>query len=165
MEERSIKVEVRAAADGTPDCIEGYAAVFDSMSDDLGGFREVIKPGAFTRALEAGSDILCVVDHDRTKLLGRTSSGTCKVMQDDRGLFFRCSMPPTQLGRDMMALIARGDYSACSFKFGLDPEDDEADEWEEKSGVIVRTIRSIALLGDVCPVLSPAYKSTSVKVA
>jgi HK97 family phage prohead protease len=164
MEERSIKVEVRAAMDD-PNCIEGYAAVFDSMSEDLGGFRETIMPGAFKRALAESPDILCVVDHDSQRLLGRTSSGTCQIMEDDRGLRFRCNMPNTNLGRDMMALIARGDYSQCSFKFGMDPDDEEAEEWEEKSGVIVRTIRSVALLGDVSPVLTPAYRATSVSVA
>jgi HK97 family phage prohead protease len=93
-------------------------------------------------------------------------SGTCRVSQDDKGLFFRCIMPDTQLGRDMRALIARGDYSQCSFKFGMDPDDDEADEWAEDSrGFIRRTIRSVARLSDVCPVLVPAYRATSVAVA
>jgi len=163
MEERSIRVEVRAAADD-PNSIEGYAAVFDSLSDDLGGFREVIKPGAFKRALAESGDILCVVDHDRSKLLGRTMSGTCRVTQDDKGLFFRCAMPDTQLGRDMRALIARGDYSQCSFKFGMDPDDDEAEDWAEGTAGIVRTIRSVARLGDVSTVLTPAYRSTSVAI-
>jgi HK97 family phage prohead protease len=163
METRELKIEVRAAQDD-PNSIEGYAAVFDSESDDLGGFREVLKPGCFDRALRESGDILCVVDHDRSKLLGRTSSGTCKITQDDKGLRFRCSMPDTQLGRDMRALIARGDYNSASFKFAVDPRDDEAEDWEEKNGRVLRTIRSIAKLGDVSPVLVPAYRATSVKV-
>lgn len=163
METRELKIEVRAAQDD-PNSIEGYAAVFDSESDDLGGFRERLLPGCFTRALEESDDILCVVDHDRSKLLGRTSSGTLKVTQDERGLKFRCALPDTMLGKDMRALIARGDYSQCSFKFAVDPEDDNAEEWTESSRGVLRTIRSIARLGDVCPVLTPAYRATSVKV-
>src|SRR5580698_6854255 len=103
METRSMKVEVRAAADGKS--IEGYAAVFNSLSEDLGGFREVILPGAFKRALDDSDDILCVLNHDKTQLLGRTSSGTCEVSQDEVGLRFRCAMPNTTLGRDLMEQI------------------------------------------------------------
>jgi HK97 family phage prohead protease len=163
METRELKVEVRAAQDD-PNAIEGWAAVFNSESEDLGGFREVLMPGCFTRALAESGDILCVVDHDRSKLLGRTSSGTCKITQDDRGLKFRCSLPGTQLGKDMRALIERGDYSQCSFKFGMDMDDEDCEEWKEDERGVLRTIRSIALLGDVCPVLTPAYRATSVKV-
>jgi uncharacterized protein len=168
MEKRTLKVEVRAASDD-PTCIEGYAAVFNSMSEDLGGFREMICPGAFTRALERGNDVLCLLDHDKKQLLGRTSSGTCKVMQDDRGLKFRCSMPNTRLGQDVMELIKRGDLSQCSFEFGMDDDDDEAEDWSEEKDAegrsfIKRTIRSVAYLGDVSVVLSPAYESTSVSV-
>jgi uncharacterized protein len=168
MEKRSLKVEVRAAADD-PTCIEGYAAVFNSMSDDLGGFREMLMPGCFTRALENGNDILCLLDHDKRQLLGRTSSGTCKVMQDDRGLKFRCSMPATRLGQDVMELIKRGDLSQCSFEFGMDPDDEDAELWAEErdeSGnyFVKRTIRSIAFLGDCSVVLQPAYQATSVSV-
>src|ERR1700741_785014 len=96
IEERTIRIAVRAA----PGCksIEGPAAVFNSLSEDLGGFREIITPGAFKRALAESEDILCVVNHDSRQLLGRTSSGTCEVCEDEQGLRFSCSMPNTQLG-------------------------------------------------------------------
>jgi HK97 family phage prohead protease len=164
METRAIKVEVRASSDD-PNRIEGYAAVFNSLSEDLGGFRERLMPGCFKRALDDNDmDVLCDVDHDPTRLLGRTMSKTCRVMQDENGLRFVCDMPPTQLGRDMMALIARGDYSQCSFTFGIDPDEDGAEDWDDAEGFVRRTIRSIAYLGDVSPVLQPAYKATSVSV-
>jgi HK97 family phage prohead protease len=163
MEERAIKIEVRAAADD-PDAIEGHAALFDSLSQDLGGFREVIKPGAFTRALAESDDILCVVSHDPERLLGRTGSGTCTVMQDDRGLKFRCKMPNTSLGRDMREMISRGDMQECSFKFALDDNDEDADEWDENEGFVRRTIRSVARLYDVSVCREGAYRSTRVKV-
>ena len=163
IEERSIKVEVRASADGQS--IEGYASVFDSLSQDLGGFRELVKPGAFKRALAESPDILCVVGHDPDKLLGRTMSGTCEVEEDERGLKFRCKMPNTGLGRDMKELISRGDMNECSFKFSLDPNDDDAEDWDESEGFVRRTIRSVARLYDVSVCLEGAYRATSVKVA
>jgi HK97 family phage prohead protease len=167
MERRTVKVEVRAAADNS-NYIEGYAAVFNSLSGDLGGFREKLMPGCFKRALERGNDVLCLLDHDKRNLLGRTSSGTCTVMQDDRGLKFRCAMPNTRLGQDVMELIKRGDLSQCSFEFGMD-DDDDSESWseekdEEGRSFIQRTIRSIGYLGDCSVVLEPAYEATSVSV-
>jgi HK97 family phage prohead protease len=162
IEERSIKIEVRAAKDGSM-AIEGHAAVFNSLSDDLGGFRETILPGAFKRALEESDDILCCFGHDENKLLGRTSSGTCTVTQDEQGLAYRCAMPNTQVGRDTFEQIKRGDITQSSFKFGLDPDDEEADEWDDREGFVRRTIRSVARLFDVSPVLRPAYRASTVK--
>jgi HK97 family phage prohead protease len=157
-----LKVEVRMAADGKS--IEGYASVFNSLSHDLGGFREQIKPGAFTRALSESPDILCVVAHDPDKLLGRTASGTCTVEQDEMGLKFRCSMPNTSLGRDMTEMIQRRDITECSFKFSLDPDDDDADAWDERDGYVRRTVNSVARLYDVTVCRAGAYSATSVKV-
>lgn len=163
MEERAIKVEVRAAVDD-PMCIEGYASVFDSLSQDLGGFREVIKPGAFKRALAESPDILCVVAHDADRLLGRTESGTCTVKEDERGLKFRCNMPNTTLGRDTMEMIKRGDMQECSFKFGMDCDDEDCEEWDDQEGFVRRTIRSVARLFDVSVCREGAYRATRVKV-
>ncbi len=169
METRSLKVEVRAAADD-PNCIEGYASVFNSLSEDLGGFREMICRGAFSRALRSGDDVLCLMDHDPKQLLGRTSSGTCQIMEDERGLKFRCSMPNTRLGQDVMEQVKRGDISQCSFSFAMDPDNDEDEDWaedkdEEGRSYVKRTIRSVSRLFDVSPVVVPAYRATSVAVA
>jgi HK97 family phage prohead protease len=159
-----IKVEVRAAKDGS-NAFEGYAAVFNSLSEDLGGFRELIMPGAFKRALDESGDIICNVNHDDERMLGRTMSGTCEVTQDENGLRFRCSMPNTSLGRDLMEQVKRGDMSQCSFRFGMDSDDEDADEWDMDEGFVRRRIRSVARLFDVSVVRDPAYRATSVKVA
>jgi HK97 family phage prohead protease len=169
METRTLKIEVRAAKDD-PNAIEGYAAVFNSESEDLGGFREVLVPGAFKRALATGDDVLCLMDHDLRQLLGRTSSGTCKVMEDENGLRFRCSMPNTRLGQDVMEQIKRGDISQCSFSFAMDPESDDDEDWSEEKDAdgrsyVKRTIRAVSKLFDVSPVVTPAYRATSVSVA
>lgn len=160
-----VKVEVRAAkADDGSKAIEGYAAVFNSLSDDLGGFKEQIAPGAFTKALAGSPDVLCLVDHDSSRLLGRTASGTCTVEQDSSGLKFRCDLPNTREGNDLYELVKRGDVSQCSFSFSVDEDlwDEVTDEEEPDTSFIRRTLTSIRNLYDVSPVVKPAYAATSV---
>lgn len=156
-----LKVEVRAAKDGSQ-AIEGYAAVFNKLSDDLGGFREQIKPGAFGRALAEKQDTLCLLNHDPRMLLGRTSSGTCQMREDENGLFFRCDMPNTSLGRDTLEMVKRGDISQCSFTFTCDDDDWDEDKDEQGRSFVKRTVNSVRGLFDVSPVIQPAYPQTSV---
>jgi len=156
------ETELRAVADGNKRVIEGCAAAFNSLSNDLGGFRERILPGAFTRTLRS-SDARCTLNHDPSSLLGRQKSGTFRLWESDSGLMFRCEMPDTQVARDVYTSIQRGDISACSFSFRAD-----ADEWttEEIEGrtVNVRLLRAVTLY-EAGPVAFPAYDATSVQVA
>jgi hypothetical protein len=51
-ERRFIKAsQVRTSRGGKG--ISSYGAVFNQLSEDLGGFREIAKPGAFKRELSA----------------------------------------------------------------------------------------------------------------
>jgi HK97 family phage prohead protease len=141
--------------------IEGYAVLWDDMSSDLGGFREQFKRGAFARALAEGQDVLCVLSHDEDQLLGRTRSKTCTVMEDDKGLRYRCMVGDTMRGRDAYAMVKRGDISQSSFQFSVDEDD-----WDEMGdGSFLRTVRSVRFLHDVSPVINPAYPNTSVNAA
>jgi HK97 family phage prohead protease len=163
---KQLRVEVRAAQDGSK-AIEGYAAVFNRLSEDLGGFREQITPGAFTRALSGKPDVLCLVDHDSSRLLGRTASGTCTVEQDDNGLKFRCDLPNTREGNDLHEMVKRGDISQCSFSFSVDSDDwaEVTEEGDEEKSFIRRTVTGVRSLFDASPVVKPAYPQTSVKTA
>src|SRR5206468_6343372 len=117
------ELRVSAGADGKR-TLSGYAAVFNSLSEDLGGFREQIKPGAFTRSLEASPDVMCLHEHDpKQGLLGRTKSGTLALTQDNVGLRFDCSLPNTTLANDVCESIARGDIDGCSFGFMCSEDD------------------------------------------
>lgn len=110
--ERRAIIEVRTAGRR----IEGYAATFHSEAR-MAGFVETIAPGAFTDAL--GSDVLALLDHDTSKVLGRTRSGTLRLTQDSRGLAFALDVPDTQAGRDVLALAERGDLGGMSFGFNV----------------------------------------------
>src|SRR5713226_163265 len=70
---------LRAQSQGDEMAISGYAASFNVLSQDLGGFREVVAPGAFKRSIDAGADVKALFNHDASRILGRTKSGTLKV--------------------------------------------------------------------------------------
>lgn len=159
---RFLATEVRAKAGSDKPVITGYAAMFNSLSGDLGGFVEVIRPGAFTRTLAEGADIRCFFNHKDDNILGRTKSGTLRVWQDDVGLKFECDVPDTSVGRDVYASIVRGDVDQCSFGF-CTPYDGSGDNWipTNDSPGILRELLDVDLF-DVSPVTFPAYGSTSV---
>jgi len=143
--------------DGRP-IIEGYAAVFDKPSEDLGGFVEFIKPGAFTNAIKS-DDVRALVNHDAgLSTIGRTASGTLELEQDKKGLKYRVKVPDTSAGRDVVELIKRGDITGSSFGFQV-----VSDKWETVDGEEQRTLLEVKLF-DVSPVTFPAYPDTDVAV-
>ena len=162
----SAKLFLRAADSGTdsPGKLEGYAAVFNSRSVDLGGFVEIMLPGCFDNVLATNPDVRCLMNHDGNLVLGRTKNGTLKLRADSTGLWYSCQLPNTSTGRDLYALIQRGDISQCSFAFRLDPGDDDwTDEMDEDGRKRrLRTIRAVPQLFDVSAVTTPAYEATSV---
>jgi Escherichia/Staphylococcus phage prohead protease len=152
VERRSIR-EVRAKDEGK---IEGYAAVFNSLSEELWGFREVIMPGAFDRALKEEHDVRALVNHDPNQILGRTKSGTLKLSVDDHGLLAEIDPPDTQAARDALTSIRRGDLDGMSFAFRT-----LTDAWRMEDGVQIRELLDLELL-DVSVVAYPAYPETQV---
>lgn len=141
--------ELRAAGNK----IEGYAAVFDSPSAGL-GFTEYVEPGAFSRSIRNKDDVFCLFNHDRNIILGRTSSGTCRLSEDSTGLEFSCDISQSQQSRDIYTSIQRGDISGCSFAFNT-----RKDKWSEDGKT--RTLLDVDLF-DVSVVATPAYPATSV---
>lgn len=165
IERRTITAsELRAEGQGDEMALVGYAAVFSSLTKDLGGFREVIAPGAFTRTLKEGGDVKALVNHDPNQVLGRTKNGTLTLSQDDRGLKFRCVLnPDSQAHRDLYASIKRGDMDECSYAFRVAPDGDQWDEATDENGQRYqrRTLRDLNLV-DVSAVAYPAGNETSV---
>lgn len=151
----SIKVERRDAGAGPP-LIRGHAAVFDSLSENLGGFREVIAPGAFDDVL--GDDVRALFNHDPNAILGRSTAGTLRIGVDSTGLTYEIDPPDTQSARDLLVSMERGDVRESSFGFRIARGGDTWDENED--GVLIRTITKVARLYDVSPVTFPAYPDT-----
>ncbi|MHC4316889.1 MAG: HK97 family phage prohead protease [Planctomycetota bacterium] len=138
--------------------IVGYASVFDSESRDLGQFKEIIKPGAFDRALVEEHDVRALVDHDPKMILGRSKSGTLRMLVDEVGLRVEIDPPDTSVGRDTIESIRRGDLDSMSFGFVV-----RNDHWREEEGQAIREINDLDLF-DVSVVSFPAYEDTSVAV-
>jgi HK97 family phage prohead protease len=157
VERRSAPAELRVISKEGQAHLRGHAAVFDSLSDELGGFREVIDRRAFDDTLDA--DVRALVNHHPSLLLGRTKSGTLKLSIDGRGLVYDVLLPKTQYAKDLMESIARGDMSGSSFSFRA-----TKDKWEKRDGEDVRTVLTAELI-DVSPVTYPAYPSTDTTVA
>jgi HK97 family phage prohead protease len=109
--------EVRAEQQSDqPTRIIGYGSVFNSRSEPLWGFREIIKPGAFDDVLT--NDVRGLFNHDPNFILGRSAAGTLSLSVDERGLQYDILAPDTQTIRDLViAPMVRGDISQSSFAF------------------------------------------------
>ena len=164
MSEREIRafrlpIELRAddGEDGLPS-IRGHAAVFNELSEDLGGFREIIMPGAFDSGLERGDGVRALVDHDPSKILGRTKAGTLSLNVDSKGLRVKIDPPDTSAGRDIVENIRTRNVDAMSFGFRT-----LSDNWRMEDGEQIRELIDLELF-DVSPVSFPAYPQTDVAI-
>jgi hypothetical protein len=154
---RAFSAELRVSRDAENPIISGYAAVFNKLSEDLGGFREKIAPGAFAAALKT-SDVRALINHDPNQIVGRTGVNLT-LKEDKEGLFMELTPPPAgsvrfeQLAQD----IESGLITQQSFGFQV-----RTDEWTEDKKEVTRTLREIERVFDVSPVTYPAYPDTSI---
>lgn len=151
-ERRFFATEFETRAAGDTLTIEGYALKFNKPSQNLGGFREDIAPGATTKTIQE-ADIRGLVNHDPTLVLGRNKSGTMDVSEDGTGVFYRIQADLRQsYTKDLAIAMERGDVTQSSFGFRTIKDDWGIDEDDFPR----RTLKEISLL-DVSPVTYPAY--------
>ena len=164
---RSVKVrELRATkSEDGKQYLEGRAASYNVLSAELYYWRERIMPGAFTRCLKEKQDVRHLINHDANLVLGRTSSGTLELAEDDKGLTFKTLLPDTTYARDLAVSVERGDINECSFAFVAvntawieEPDPDNA-----KEQMYVRELRDLDLY-DVSTVTYPAYPDTNTEL-
>lgn len=154
-------VQIRAADDDSGRMrFRGRAIVYNRVSENLGvpGFewREVIRPGSATNTLSRTPDVRFLYNHDPSKLLGRTASGTLTLTEDDEGVVADADMADVSYARDVAALLERGDLTQMSFGFWMVDYSWSADLLE---------VREIELDGgDVSVVTFPAYAETSAEL-
>jgi HK97 family phage prohead protease len=150
-ERRTITTDVELRAFNGMQVIVGHAAVFNRLSQNLGGFVERVRPGAFTKTLKE-ADVRALINHDPNKVLGRNTSGTLELEQDDIGLLYRIQPPNTSFANDLRVSMERKDVRESSFGFFAIDED-----WDlSEQGVPIREIIEARLV-DVSVVTYPAY--------
>ncbi len=152
---RTFNVEnLELRQEGEDNIVVGYGSVFNTLSNELGGFREIIAEGAFDGRLN--DDVRFLINHDGLPL-ARTTNGTLRLTTDERGLKYEAKVANTSLGRDLIELMRNGTINQSSFAFVV-----EDDSWEVRDGVNVRTINKVSRLYDVSAVTYPAYEEASV---
>jgi len=140
--------------------IEGYALLFNTESQDLGGFTEVIAPTALNGVLEV-SDVLALYNHEENNVLARSTNGkgTLSLNVDTKGLKYTFSAPITPLGEEVYNAIERGDLRNSSFAFTVS---ENGQTWTKNGESFIRTITQFDKIYDVSPVYRPAYLDTTV---
>lgn len=158
IERRFYRAELRVQSEGDQVRIIGYGSVFNSISEDMGGWQEIVEPGAFGDVLE--DDIRSMFNHDFNLILGRTAAGTLEVKEDDIGLRYEV-LPDPDIGyvRDLLASIRRGDVDQSSIGFRV-----KEAQWDTERIIPLRRILKFERLYDCGPVTIPAFPTTSVAV-
>lgn len=165
----SASVELRAAAEEEkPSKVFGYAAKFNTRSDNLGNddwqFYEVLLPGAFDGVLK--DDVRALLNHESSAILARSKNGegSLKIGTDETGLWYEFEAPDTQIGRDLVTSLERGDIDQSSFSFKVASDGVKWEEARDGDGPVIatRTISKVSRLFDVSPVTYPAYPDATV---
>lgn len=137
----------------------GFASVYDSptqISERGKKFTEVVRRGAFKKALESNADVIATFNHDPNQLLGRTSAKTLKLIDTHEGLRFEVDLPDTMHGNMVRELTKRGDLNGASFTFQVNKG---GEKWQGDT----RELTNLALY-EVGVVVTPAYKDAKVQL-
>jgi uncharacterized protein len=164
--------EIRAEQKNGKRILKGYAARFSKLSYNLGGFRENLAAGCFSRCLRKNPDILMFRGHDPTAILARCSNRTLVVQEDDQGLKFEAELQDTQVARDVYTDVKAANIRGMSFGMVVhsdhwseiddcDPDTDDDCDDEDRGRVPLRTVVDCDLF-EISPVSMPAYGDTEV---
>lgn len=160
--ERRFSVETELRMDETEHEVKftGYAAVFNSFSVDFGGWKELIRAGAFSKSLSKNPDVRFLINHGDLPL-ARTSSGTMTLMEDKRGLLVEARLDNSDPDvRRLMPKMKRGDIDQMSFAFRT-----IEDNWRREPGLDIRELHEVDINdGDVSIVTYPAYQATEASL-
>lgn len=158
--EASEDLELRAEQGESGPKLSGYGIVYNRKSQLLEGmFYEIVRPGAARKILENNPDIKCALNHDVSKIFGRTKSGTLQLQENQTGVKYAADPPDAQWAKDALVSIQRGDIDGSSFTFAVAKS---GEKWsEQKDGTFLREIFEFSQIGEMGPVTNPAYLDTN----
>lgn len=139
---------------------EGHACTFDEPAD-LGFATESIDRGAFRKVLQQGDNVPFTLEHDPTRVLATTRSGTLRLSEDAKGLKVEADVPDTSLARDLVTQVKAGIVHGMSFGFVLGSTKNQKIEY--RSGRPHRRIMGFKKLLDVCTTWDPSYASAEAQ--
>jgi uncharacterized protein len=170
-ERRYLATQLRAdGAAGSKMVLSGTAARYETLSENLGGFRERLARRCFRDSVASNRDIAMLGDHSSALVLGRRSNGSLVLNEDNVGLHFRCELNPNvSHATDWHAMCTRSDIKECSFSFTADDEDWEEAEDEDSRGykkqrIPIRVVKR-ATLYEISAVSQPAYSGGVTSVS
>ena len=154
MEKRIFNIENRfETKENGVESVVGYGSIFNSRSENLGGFYEYISPTAISQETIDKSDVRALINHDASLILARSTSGTLDLSVDEKGLRYSFQIPETSYGKDLSINMKNGNLNQSSFAFTVGD-----DEWStDDNGNDIRTITGIDRLYDISVVSYPAY--------
>lgn len=160
-------IKVRNTGSDEAIYIDGYASVFNQRSrliyEDGKFFYEIIKEGAFDDVLRSDNlNVKAVLNHNEEKLLGRTKSGTLELTVDETGLKYSIRMGNTQLHRDTIEMVERGDLSESSFKYRVKKGDSTFER--DENGDLLHVVSRVSGLYDISLVNDGAFANTDVTI-
>jgi HK97 family phage prohead protease len=156
---RTVPIRIEKRDDDGSVTLVSHAPPWESLSVDLGGFREKFERGAF---VNLDDDIVSTFEHDSSKILGRRSADTLRLKEDGDGLRYEVDLDGERTtDRDLVRSIDRGDVNGSSFEFAVNHG---GEKWEEDDeGRSIRTVvKGGARLFQVGPVTNAAYQETTV---
>lgn len=162
----AIAVEER---DGEPPVLVGISPPWDSLSVDLGGFREKFAPTAFDGLVDRKSndprgkiDVPFLTDHLSHLITGRTSNGRLELRKGLKGLEYTHRPIQTTHGRDLAMMVEDRTITGSSFAFTAAAD---GETWsEDDKGNVTRTVFRATGLYDISAVTYPAYPKSSIGV-
>ena len=149
--------DIRLKERGDKNTLLGLGVVYNQWSEDLGGFKEMIVPGAGVKSISA-NDIFSTYNHNDDYVLGRMSAETLKLSWDESGIRYEVDLPDTSFGNDLKVSVGRGDVRGSSFRFRVTD-----DEWGVEDNKEWRKVRDFELF-ELGPVTNPAYPQTTADV-
>ena len=153
-------MEVRAEGDERK--ISGYGIVYNRKAQIYSDLYEIIRPGAARKILESNPDIKVCLNHNEAQIFGRTKSGTATLEENQTGVKYSATPPDAQWARDAMASIERRDIDGSSFTFAVDTQGEKVTQ--QKDGTYLREIFEFSRIGEMGPVTSPAYQTTTAEL-